>query len=129
VTHLTAKGAKSSSRGHKPEKELPPEGSLASGEKAMPNDLATKAFKSPSQLTARELEIIRFLALGKSSKQIAHLLVISCRTVDTHRANCMRKLNLHSVTELLHFVLTNKLLETDSARPNANSTLSPSYVL
>jgi DNA-binding NarL/FixJ family response regulator len=64
-------------------------------------------------LTARELEVIRHLSLGKSSKQIAFDLMLSRRTVETHRANIMRKLNLHSVTELLHYVLENQLAVTD----------------
>ncbi|MGB2628540.1 MAG: response regulator transcription factor [Candidatus Acidiferrum sp.] len=63
-----------------------------------------------SKLTSRELEIIQLLSEGKSSKQIAHRLSISVRTVETHRANSMRKLGVHSVTELLHYVFKNKPL-------------------
>lgn len=62
------------------------------------------------KLTSRELEIIQLLSEGESSKQIAHRLSISVRTVETHRANSMRKLGVHSVTELLHYVFKNKLL-------------------
>ena len=62
------------------------------------------------KLTSRELEVARLLCLGKSSKEIASSLVISVRTVETHRANSMRKLGVHSVTELLHFILKNELL-------------------
>ena len=64
-------------------------------------------------LTVRELEVIRLLSLGKSSKQIAADLVLSCRTVETHRANIMRKLNFHSVTELLHYAFQNHLAESE----------------
>ncbi len=63
-----------------------------------------------SKLTSRELEIIQLLSEGESSKQIAHRLSISVRTVETHRANSMRKLGVHSVTELLHYVFKNKPL-------------------
>ena len=129
MTNLTAKGSKSSSGNHKQKKELTTESSLAIGKQEMPSDPKAKPSKSPSKLTARELEIVRFLALGKSSKQIAHLLQISCRTVDTHRANCMRKLSLHSVTELLHFVLTNKLIGMDGGIYPPNLLLESSIAV
>jgi len=61
-------------------------------------------------LTDRELEIARLLSVGKSSKQIGAELGVSVRTVETHRANIMRKLNVHSVTELLHYALAHKLI-------------------
>ncbi len=73
-------------------------------------------YAEPSRLTVRELDVIRLLFVGQSSKQISNSLQISVRTVDTHRANIMRKLNLHSVTEVLHFVISQKILapETES---------------
>jgi DNA-binding NarL/FixJ family response regulator len=63
------------------------------------------------RLTSRELQVAQFLSLGKSSKEIGEILNIAVRTVDTHRANIMRKMNVHSVTELLHQAFTNKLIE------------------
>jgi DNA-binding NarL/FixJ family response regulator len=65
-------------------------------------------------LTGRELEVAQLLSLGKSSKEIAEILKITARTVDTHRANIMRKMNVHSVTELLYQAFTNKLIEVGS---------------
>ena len=62
-------------------------------------------------LTSRELEVAQLLSLGKSSKEIGEVLKITARTVDTHRANIMRKMNVHSVTELLYQAFTNKLIE------------------
>ena len=55
--------------------------------------------------TPRELEIIRLLADGKSNKEIAALLGITVRTVETHRAKIMLKLGLHSLTELIHYAM------------------------
>ena len=55
-----------------------------------------------TKLTSRELEVVHLLSEGQSSKEIAYSLAISVRTVETHRANSMRKLGVHSVTELLH---------------------------
>jgi len=55
--------------------------------------------------TPRELEIIRLLAEGKSNKEVAALLGITVRTVETHRAKIMLKLGLHSLAELIHYAL------------------------
>ncbi|MGB2627440.1 MAG: response regulator transcription factor [Candidatus Acidiferrum sp.] len=60
-------------------------------------------------LTTREMEILRLLSLGKSSKQIADGLEVGVRTIETHRANMMRKLGLHSVTEMLHYAFKNNV--------------------
>jgi DNA-binding CsgD family transcriptional regulator len=56
-------------------------------------------------LTPRERETLRLVAEGLSSRQIAQRLRISPRTVETHRANGMRKLGLSSVAELVRFAL------------------------
>jgi len=57
------------------------------------------------KLTAREREVLQLVADGKSSKQIAMLLKLSAKTVDTHRRQVMEKLNLHSVAELTHYAI------------------------
>ena len=51
------------------------------------------------------------MAEGKSSKEIASHLSLSVKTVDTHRTNLMRKLNLHSVSELVMFAVKNKIVQ------------------
>src|SRR6266478_7749221 len=51
-------------------------------------------------LTPREREIVQLLAEGNSSKEIASQLNLSVKTAETHRSNLMRKLNLHSISEL-----------------------------
>jgi DNA-binding NarL/FixJ family response regulator len=63
------------------------------------------------RLTPREREIVRLLAEGKTSRGVGELLEISTRTVDTHRANAMRKLEVHSITELVHYAIKNKIVE------------------
>src|SRR5262249_16046541 len=69
--------------------------------------------KSP---TAREIEVIRLLAEGKSNKQISAILGIAVRTVKTHRAKIMLKLKLHSIVELVHYASRRGIvnLPTDS---------------
>lgn len=64
-----------------------------------------------NRLTPRELEIVQLLAEGKSSKEVAESLTISIKTADTHRANIMRKLDLHSVTELVRYAVRNQIVK------------------
>ena len=56
-------------------------------------------------LTAREQGVLRLLADGKRVKEIAHLLNISAKTVESHRQNIMDKLEIHSTIELTHYAL------------------------
>jgi DNA-binding NarL/FixJ family response regulator len=65
----------------------------------------------PADLTPREREVLRLLAEGHSSKQAAAALGISPRTVDAHRATIMHKLNFHSLSELIHFAIRNKIVQ------------------
>jgi DNA-binding NarL/FixJ family response regulator len=60
--------------------------------------------------TPREIEIIRLLAEGKSNKEVAALLRITVRTVETHRAKIMLKLGLHSLAELIHYALRHGII-------------------
>ncbi|MBL7788972.1 MAG: response regulator transcription factor [Chitinophagales bacterium] len=62
-------------------------------------------------LTPREIEIMKQLALGKSNKQIANDLIISEHTVDSHRKNIYRKSGAHSVVELLDFARNHGFLD------------------
>jgi DNA-binding NarL/FixJ family response regulator len=61
-------------------------------------------------LTAREREILQLLAEGKSNKEVGTTLCISLATVETHRAHIMRKLDLHTVSELVHYAIRNKIV-------------------
>jgi DNA-binding NarL/FixJ family response regulator len=62
-------------------------------------------------LSNREREIIQMLAEGKSNKEIANQLCISAKTVETHRATVMRKLELTSIVGLVHYAIRNQLVE------------------
>src|SRR6202140_1268870 len=63
------------------------------------------------RLTSREREIVQLLAEGKSSKEVASSLGISAKTAETHRANIMRKLELHTVSELVRYAVRNQIIE------------------
>lgn len=58
--------------------------------------------KDYTQLTAREIEILSFIAEGKTSKEISYQLNLSQYTVETHRKNCMRKLEVNSIVQLVN---------------------------
>jgi len=66
-----------------------------------------------SQLTAREQEIMRMLAEGASKSEIAERLFISIKTVENHRTNIMRKLNIHSAMELVRYAARLGLIDVD----------------
>jgi two-component system response regulator NreC len=62
------------------------------------------------QLTTREREVLQMAAQGNSNSDIAERLFISPRTIETHRANLMRKLGLHSHAELLKFAIMHGII-------------------
>jgi DNA-binding CsgD family transcriptional regulator len=63
------------------------------------------------RLTARQRQIVQLLAEGKSSKEVAVVLDISVKTAETHRANIMRRLDCHSVTDLVHYAIRNGITQ------------------
>lgn len=65
-----------------------------------------------SDLTKRELEILKLIVEGKTSKQIAQQLYISPRTVDTHRANLMQKLGLNNIADLVRYAIKENIVVT-----------------
>ena len=64
-------------------------------------------------LTSREREVLQLLAEGHSSKEIASLLHVSIKTVDTHRSNIMSKLGLRSIAELTKYAIREGLTSID----------------
>lgn len=63
-----------------------------------------------SRLTAREREIVRLLAVGRSNREVGAALAISVKTVESHRANVMRKLEISSTADLVRYAVRNKLV-------------------
>lgn len=76
---------------------------------AQPTSSSTE--RPARRLTPREREIVQLLAEGKTNKEIATYLNISVKTVETHRANIMLKMNFHSVTELVRYAVKNKIIQ------------------
>lgn len=66
---------------------------------------------SRGRLTPRQREIVQLLAEGKSSKEVAVALGLSVKTAETHRANIMRRLDCHSVSELVRYAVRNNIIQ------------------
>ena len=64
-----------------------------------------------SDLSEREIEVLRLIALGHTNSEIAQQLFLSVRTVESHRAHIQQKLGLSTRAELVKYALDNKLLE------------------
>jgi DNA-binding NarL/FixJ family response regulator len=63
------------------------------------------------RLTPRQCEIVQLLAEGKSSKEVAVALGLSVKTAETHRANIMRKLDCHSVSEVVRYAIREEIIQ------------------
>lgn len=74
----------------------------------------TENTKKLQLLTGREKEVLVTLSTGKISKEIAELLNISSATVEQHKKNIKKKLQLSTIGELVHFAMSTKLLEITS---------------
>jgi DNA-binding NarL/FixJ family response regulator len=69
------------------------------------------ADRGQGELTSREREVLQLVAEGFSSKEIAHQLGVSTRTVETHRARVMEKLGIHKASGLVRFAIREGLLD------------------
>jgi len=65
------------------------------------------------ELTPREREVLKLIAEGNTNQDIADLLCLSRKTVETHRSNIMDKLNLHKVTDLVKYAIREGLVGLD----------------
>lgn len=76
-----------------------------------PRDTAPVPTLSHERLTPREREVVQLLAEGKTTKEVASVLGMSVKTAETHRSNIMRKLNFHSVSQLVIYAVRNKIVQ------------------
>ena len=65
----------------------------------------------PDPLTPRELEVLKLIAEGKSSREIAELLVVSIKTVERHRADILHRLGLRDRVDLTRYAIRRGLIE------------------
>ncbi len=69
--------------------------------------------KLQKELSNRELEVLKLYAEGKTNRQIADGLFISIRTVETHKTNIMKKINIKTTVDLVKFAIKNNIIELD----------------
>lgn len=77
--------------------------------KLMQPDHANK--ENLKDLTEREVEVLALIAKGKSNREVGEALFISHRTVDTHRTNLMKKLDVHNIAGLIRIAYNNRLVD------------------
>jgi DNA-binding NarL/FixJ family response regulator len=68
----------------------------------------------PSVLTARETEVLRYIARGYTNREIADALCLSFRTINTHRANLMQKLDIHDTAGLVRHAITTGIVKAET---------------
>jgi len=94
---------------------------VASGEKYLPTELSSQAIlkylDDPraflSELTTRQREVLKMIAEGHTTKEIANKLEISGKTVETHRAQIMQRLDIHDIAGLVRHALRIGLVKLD----------------
>jgi two-component system, NarL family, response regulator NreC len=64
-----------------------------------------------SALTPREREVVKMIAEGNSAREIAGLLGLSVKTVEAHRFNLMRKLDIHNRAQLVTYAIQKKIVK------------------
>lgn len=79
-----------------------------------PKDQRQPDERAGARTTPREHQITRLLAEGKTNKEISAQLGITVRTVETHRAKIMLKLDLHSLAELIHYAIREGIISAPS---------------
>ncbi len=82
---------------------------VAEGNTFFDTDIADKTEnKEPSLLSSREKQILELVGQGKTSQEIADTLCIGKSTVDTHRKNILKKINVHGKSDLMRFAIERK---------------------
>jgi DNA-binding NarL/FixJ family response regulator len=98
--------------------EMVLDGFLTTGQNSLRGSIAK------GRLTTREREIVQMLAEGKTTKDVASLLGLGFKTVDTHRTNIMRKLSINSVSELVVYAVRNGIVNLAMPLPGPETNLT-----
>lgn len=76
-------------------------------------DLSKGATELPGELTPRQMEVLTLIAHGSSTREVASALNIAVKTVETHRAQLMERLNIHDVAGLVRYAIKKGLVNLD----------------
>ncbi len=72
-------------------------------------------FESLDRLTPRQREVLQLIAEGRTNREIAHLLEVSVKTVESHRTHLMNRLDIHDVAGLVRYAVRTGLIDVESA--------------
>lgn len=78
---------------------------------ALLNAFLSQGHATDGVLTARERGVVQLIAEGHSNKAVAQILGLNLKTVESHRASAMRKINVNSTATLVRYAIRNKLVE------------------
>ncbi|EIM24578.1 response regulator [Microvirga lotononidis] len=78
---------------------------------ALLNAFLSQGHAADGALTARERGVVQLIAEGHSNKEVAQILGLNLKTVESHRASAMRKVNVNSTATLVRYAIRNKLVE------------------
>ncbi|MBA1157645.1 response regulator [Microvirga mediterraneensis] len=78
---------------------------------ALLNAFLSQGHATEGALTARERGVVQLIAEGRSNKEVAQILGLNLKTVESHRASAMRKVNVNSTATLVRYAIRNKLVE------------------
>ena len=78
-------------------------------------EMVQRVSAGKSELTTREEEVLRLIALGYSNKEIAHRVAVSVKSVETYKARGIEKLNLHSRAQIVHYAVTHGWMPASDA--------------
>lgn len=87
-------------------------------------EFSSRASELTAELTPRQLEVLTLISEGSSSKDIAHTLNISIKTVEAHRSQLMERLNIHEVAGLVRYAIKRGLVKVDLTDGLADETES-----
>lgn len=81
--------------------------------KFLKKSMGQKPDSENQELSKREIEVLRYIALGNTNKETGEILFISTKTVDTHRSNILQKLYLKTTADLVRYALKNQIIDID----------------
>jgi two-component system response regulator NreC len=79
--------------------------------------ISNESYPRVSVLTARELEVMRLLAEGRTVREVASELALSIKTVEAHKLNLMRKLDIHNRASLVEYAMRKGLISVPEVQP------------
>jgi len=100
---------------HRGERALSPQLRLKLKEDPFPSAQPSRVARRRSTLTLREREVMRLLAEGHTAKKVAAVLGLSTKTVEAHKFNLMRKLDIHNKAQLVTVAIQKKILPLPTA--------------